>query len=288
MNKFKKEILIPIAAILLSIGLYIVYATYIQDNRPVVAKPTPVVTLSPTPSPTPIPTPTQKPMVLESPAPAITNPVVTPRPTPTPKVINPKFHALLERNKDVIGWITIDDTKIDYEVLYDGTDYYLNHTIDHVETVAGSIYMDQTNNIERNNYNMLLHGHHMKNGTMFKDVVKFKERDFFMKHRIIKFDTLYHDMVWEVFSVYVLDANKEMMYTNFAAKEDFLAMANSFKDRSMFQIEGLELNGNDRLLTLSTCSYEVNNARTILHARLIQKDGVMVAEPTSDWLPDES
>ena len=288
MNKFKKEILIPIAAILLSIGLYIVYATYIQDNRPVVAKPTPVVTLAPTPSPTPIPTPTQKPMVLESPAPAITNPVVTPRPTPTPKVINPKFHALLERNKDVIGWITIDDTKIDYEVLYDGTDYYLNHTIDHVETVAGSIYMDQTNNIERNNYNMLLHGHHMKNGTMFKDVVKFKERDFFMKHRIIKFDTLYHDMVWEVFSVYVLDANKEMMYTNFATKEDFLAMANSFKDRSMFQIEGLELNGNDRLLTLSTCSYEVNNARTILHARLIQKDGVMVAEPTSDWLPDES
>ena len=293
MRKNKTLILTILAVAFILAGGHLLYTTYLETDRPYVEKPVDVAELPSTtasvPIATPTPTPTPQPSTtLESTTTQTTTPEPTPEPTPAPKVVNPKFNDLMGRNKDVIGWVSIDDTKIDYEVMYDGTDFYLDHNIDRQKIISGSIYMDPSNSLERSNYNILLHGHHMKNGTMFKDVVKYKEKNFFMKHRIIQFDTLYNDMIWEVFSVYVLNADVETMYTNFRNDAEFLERANSFKDRSMFSIEELELNENDRLLTLSTCSYETSNARTILHARLLSIDGVMVAEPTSDWSPPPS
>ncbi|MDR3120113.1 MAG: sortase [Clostridiales bacterium] len=193
------------------------------------------------------------------------------------------FAKLLERNPDVAGWINIGDTKIDYEVMYDGTHYYLKHDIDRRELVAGSIYMDPSNNPARDNYNTLLHGHHMKNGTMFKDVVKYKGKTFFKDHRLIQFNTLYDDMIWEVFSVYVLNADNETITTYYKDAGAFLAAANQYKERSMFPADGLEFTEKDRILTLSTCSYETPNSRTIVHARLIAKNGALVAKPTANY-----
>jgi len=203
-----------------------------------------------------------------------------------PRDPNPKFNDLLAINGDVVGWIRIEGTNIDYPVLYDGTYDYLNYDINGKKTTAGCICMDPSNNIEFTNYNFLLHGHHMKNGTMFRDVVKYKGSDFFYSNRIIYFETLYDEMIWEVFSVYVFNANKELMYTGFSSDAQFLETARALQQRSMFDTTGMELKKTDSLLTLSTCSYEFSNARTVLHARLIYKNGEMVSEPSINFTPD--
>jgi len=173
--------------------------------------------------------------------------------------------------------------------LYDGTNqYYISHDIDGKETTAAAIFLDATNSVKRDNYNMLLHGHNMKNGTMFKDVVKYKTESFFKdtRHRIVHFDTLYDDMVWEVFSVYIIDADKEPFYTNFQSPENFLDIAVGWIERSMFYPGDITLTGSDRILTLSTCSYETINSRTVVHARLIYKNGVKTAEPITGYSPE--
>jgi sortase B len=169
-------------------------------------------------------------------------------------------------------------------VLYDGTnEYYLQHDIDGNKTVAASIMMDASNDIEQDNYNILLHGHHMKNGTMFKDLVKYKVKDFFENNRIIHFDTLYDDMLWEVFSVYVIDAGDETILTDYLGNPTLYKMfLEKYAERSMYAVDGLEFKSTDRILTLSTCSYETKNSRTLVHARLISKNGELVAQPTVD------
>jgi len=192
-----------------------------------------------------------------------------------------EFESLLNRNKDVIGRISIEGTKIDYPVLYDGAHYYLNHDIDHNKVTAGSIYLDPSNNPERDDLHYLIHGHNMKNGTMFKDIVKYKNESFFYKNRLIRFDTLYDDMVWEVFSVYVLDAAKETIFTDYMGSETlYLLFLEKYAEKSMYAVEGIEFTADDRILTLSTCSYETPNSRTIVHARLIYKNGVQAIAPT--------
>ena len=192
-----------------------------------------------------------------------------------------EFESLLNRNKDVIGRISIEGTKIDYPVLYDGAHYYLNHDIDHNKVTAGSIYLDPSNNPERDDLHYLIHGHNMKNGTMFKDIVKYKNESFFYKNRLIRFDTLYDDMVWEVFSVYVLDAAKETIFTDYMGSEALYRLfLEKYAEKSMYAVEGIEFIADDRILTLSTCSYETPNSRTIVHARLIYKNGVQAIAPT--------
>lgn len=188
------------------------------------------------------------------------------------------FENVLKRNKDVAGWIKIDNTNIDYPVLYDGSDYYLNHNIDRNKVTAGSIYLDPANDPFGDDYNLLIHGHRMKNGTMFKDVVKYKEESFFNSHRLIRFNTLYDEMLWEVFSIYVIDAGDEIVPIDFFGNSTvFLLYAKRFAERSMYKVDGLEFDSDDRILTLSTCSYETDNSRTILHARLISKNGSQIA-----------
>ena len=249
--------------------------------------PEPISFNTPEPTPTPSPSPSLTPTQLPTPAPS---PSPAPVPTPSPKVANPKFDELLERNKDVIGWIYIENTKIDYPVLHDGTnDYYLAHDIDGNKTVAASIFMDATNVKKRDNYNTLLHGHNMKNGSMFADVARYKNESFFrdQRHSIIYFDTLYDEMVWEVFSVYVVDADTEFMYTNFISPDSFLNMAKFWQERSFHKVEELVLIESDRVLTLNTCSYETGNSRTLVHARLIYKNSEKVAEPYTGFVLGE-
>jgi len=161
----------------------------------------------------------------------------------------------------------------------------LDYNIDGDKTTAASIYMDPTNSLGRDNHNTLLHGHNMKNGSMFNNVVKYKDERYFNSHRIIQFDTLYDNMTWEVFSVYVLDADFEKMYTSFGAGDSFHNIANGYLERSIFSTNGLVLTERDRFLTLSTCSYETPNSRTILHARLIYLNGAKVAEPVTGYIP---
>jgi len=177
---------------------------------------------------------------------------------------------LLEINRDVVGWIKIPDTSIDYPVLQaDDNEYYLDKDIYRNKNKAGSIFMDYRVKLDGSDKHIIIYGHHMRDGTMFKDLMKYKDRDFFYNNNIIQFDTLYREMEWEVFSVYVTEASFNYIKTQFNTPSEYEHFLTTIKNKSLFPAE-VVLTANDEILTLSTCTYEYDDARFVVHARRVK------------------
>lgn len=186
-----------------------------------------------------------------------------------PRQIMAKYDKLLELNSEVRGWIKIDGTRIDYPFLqHSDNDYYLHTDINNKKSKRGSVEIDYRSNGDLSGKNTLVYGHNMKDGSMFKDLVKYKNKDFFDSHGIIHMDNLYEQIDWQVFSVYVVDADRETIDPEYPDDEAYLKELNRFRDRSMFKTD-VELDSRDTILTLVTCSYETSNSRTIVHAKRI-------------------
>ena len=186
------------------------------------------------------------------------------------RAVNPKFEEYLKINNDVVGYIEIEGTNIDYPVLYNGdNDYYLSHNIYKQPDKYGAVFMDMTSRgamiLEKNT---IIHGHNFYDGELFHHLESFKKKDFFDYYKIIKFDNLYSDMEWEVFSVYVINEDEYFLQTEFLTHEDYLAYIEMTKSVSIYWRDYIPVE-NDHILTLHTCSGEFKNAHTIVHAKLI-------------------
>ena len=181
--------------------------------------------------------------------------------------ISEKFAPLLEINPEVVGWITIPGTVIDYPVVQtDNNEYYLSHDINGNKSKRGAIFMDYRNTPNGDDKNTILYGHHMRDGSMFKDITKYKDKDFFDQNTTIWFYTLSELTQWEVFSAYVTDTEFNYLRKDFESEEDYLNFINTLKNKSMHNSE-VELSKDDKIITLSTCSYEFDDARFVVHAR---------------------
>lgn len=192
----------------------------------------------------------------------------TPTPTEAPKIL-PHLAVLLERNEDIIGWINIPDTPINYPLTqHTDNQYYLEHNSAKEISAYGSIYVDYRNDKCFSNKNTLIYGHNMKNGTMFHELIKYKEEAYFRDHPYIYVSDLYETFVYEVFSVYVVDADTETVEVEYESDEAFMAYIKSCQARSKWPND-VDLKMTDQIITLVTCSYESNNARTLVQAKLI-------------------
>ncbi len=182
------------------------------------------------------------------------------------------FAAVLDVNEDIVGRITIDALNINYLVAQ-GTDndYYLHTGYDRKRSKSGSIFMDYRCNMEQSPLkgHYILYGHNMKNGSMFHNLMEYKDEKFFYNNRIFRFDTLYEDYEWEIFSAYVSDTDFYFIDTTFKDDADWLAFLHTVQDKSMYPTNA-ELSADDVVLTLCTCSYEFDDARFVIHARLVK------------------
>lgn len=194
------------------------------------------------------------------------------RPAPPPLVPRANILDLLELNPDTVGYLSIENSKIDYPVVQ-GTDndYYLHHTFDYIYATRGSIFVDCNVELDPEILppHILMHGHHMRDGSMFKDVANYKTKSFFEDHPLVRYETLYLDTVWQVFSVYVCDSN-EYVPMSFKDDETFVEYAEKVAARSMYHVDMPPFTAEDRLLTLNTCSYEFGGAHTLVVAKLIR------------------
>ncbi|MDF2906680.1 MAG: hypothetical protein K0R34_2001 [Herbinix sp.] len=198
------------------------------------------------------------------------------------------FKDLLAVNEDVKGWITIPDTNIDYVVMQsdkDDPEFYLDKDIEKQELKAGSLFLDYKCSVENNSQNLTIHGHNMTStDNMFHYLTKFKELDYYKERPVFTFDTIYQTDQWKIFSVFITNGGSEkeelFYYTrpNFANSVEFLNYVYQLRIRSMFNIDTVDINENDQLLTLSTCSYEVKNYRTVIVARRVREG----EDPTVD------
>lgn len=175
------------------------------------------------------------------------------------------FDALTKINDDCVAWICIPDTAINYPVVQ-GTDnsYYLKHLIDGKWNSAGCIFLDFRVASDMSNRHSIIYGHHMKNGTMFSGLTKYKKQQYYNEHPEALLITPEKTYRIEFFAGYVAQVSDPAWQISFESDEDFMAWINNTKEQSWFE-SPLSPAVMDKILTLSTCSYEFDNARFVLH-----------------------
>lgn len=167
-------------------------------------------------------------------------------------------------NSDYQFWINVEGTNIDYPVVQGSdNDFYLNHDFNKNYLPAGSIFLDYRNDFETD-YNTVIYGHHMRNSTMFGQMEKFKEKDFFEKNKTITLTSEDDIYEYEIFAIGVYDANFGYNTVNFNDEDDFNNFLDKILSKSMYSRN--IVNSSDKIITLSTCSYEYDNARTAIFA----------------------
>ena len=175
---------------------------------------------------------------------------------------------LINRNPDCIGWVRISGTKIDYPVMQtkDNPQYYLRRDFNKQYSYLGTPFMDSNCDINYDN-NLIIYGHNMKDGKLFADLLKYRDKSYFKEHNIIHFITPNGVQKYEVFAVCKVKNDDEWYgYISQTDKESFSNLISHIKDKSLYQTDDSVEYG-DHFITLSTCEYSQTNGRLIVIAK---------------------
>ena len=196
------------------------------------------------------------------------------------KSILPEYEELYKENNDLYGWITIEDTVINYPVMQtpnsENLNFYINRNWDKEETRYGSIYVDGRCDDETEN--LLIYGHNTIDGSMFGSLIDYKEKEYYEQHKYIIFDTIYEKGLYEIIAVakgIVYYENrpddKYLFYEHIElnSEEEFNEYMNYLKDNSWYEINNNAVYG-DQIITLCTCDYWTENARLLVVAKRIE------------------
>lgn len=177
---------------------------------------------------------------------------------------NINFEALQEINPDIVGWLYIEGTQINYPVVQ-GSDngYYLEHLFDNTYNPAGCIFLDAFGESDFTEMNSVIYGHHMKDGTMFSDLMNYKQQEFYDEHTAALLITPTHRYQLLFFSGYVATTTADAWKIDFSAVS-YGEWLEELSEKSCF-VSTVFPSIENRVVTLSTCSYEFNNARFVLH-----------------------
>lgn len=209
--------------------------------------------------------------------------------TETQIVMLPEYEVLYEQNSDIIGWLKIDGTIIDYPVMQTmgDEDYYLEYDFNKEENSNGCLIMDTDSTVgvgtEKYHYingttpstNLIIHGHTMKSGMMFGGLKNYSDESYGREHRIINFDSLYEKREYELISIFYSQVYRNTdevfkYYKFFQAdtQEEFNDWYNNIKAMSLYET-GVEAEFGDEFITLSCCSYQVEDGRFVVVGKRI-------------------
>lgn len=182
------------------------------------------------------------------------------------------FAGLKEANEDIIGWLYCEDTPINYPILQgENNDQYLRHSYDGAYNMAGSIFVEELNRGDFQDFNTIIYGHHMKNGSMFAVLDKWADQEFYEEHPVMWLLTPTQDYRIDLFSGYTTSAYAET-YTVFQGNgEELNQYLARCVEQSVFQTD-VELDGEAHYVVLSTCAYVFDNARNVVHGMLVPVD----------------
>ena len=184
-------------------------------------------------------------------------------------LIRNQLTTLKSINPDIYGWIKIDGTRVDYPVVQGkDNDYYLHYTFKKEYLYSGTLFVDYRNSKSLlRNYNTVIYGHNMTDGSMFNTLYNFKDRKFF-ENGLIEVTTDEGLFIYEVFSAHVVNEKDPYFVTLFEDEEEFISFAEIMQMQSIYS-KNINFAANDRVLTLSTCTNVRNYERFAVHARLI-------------------
>ena len=194
-----------------------------------------------------------------------------------PLPMHETFEDAYSANPHTIGWINIENTVIDYPVLRTtDNDFYLTHDAEGNDSKYGAIFMDFRNAVPSMQQHIIIYGHNMKNGTMFHDLVNYKQQDFFQQNRRIYLLWDGMDTEWEIFCAYIVEP--DTIYPIQTSFEDENAFASAMNDSIKYAqtvtpsvVDGtVSIQPSDQVLSLITCTYEYDDSRYVVMARRVK------------------
>lgn len=191
-----------------------------------------------------------------------------------------RFSGLISMNSDFVGKLyikAIDDTG--YNVVQtDNNSKYLNVGFKGESTKYGTLFVDYRNNMETLDSNTIIYGHNMRDGSQLGSLSLYSKIDNYKNFPTIQFDTLNGNYTWKVFAAFITNSeasqdngyNFPYLTTVFPSDEKFLEFIEEVKKRSYYTNSSVDINANDKILTLSTCDTVFTGARFVLMARLVR------------------
>ncbi|MGN0571914.1 MAG: class B sortase [Candidatus Fimenecus sp.] len=202
-----------------------------------------------------------------------------------PAAVQPQYRAAYNENNDLVGWIVIPNTTINQPVVQaNDNDYYMRRNFYKEYERRGSVFMDYRNSIDTFNKNTIIYGHNYLDSTMFSDLEKYKDIEFYKTAPVIEFNTIYADYKWKVFAVFLTTASPELdngyvfnyIYP-FMTDDNFADFIAEVHKRSLYHTD-VEVLPTDKILTLQTCTRDLDlsarkqeDARCIVMARLVRE-----------------
>lgn len=195
------------------------------------------------------------------------------------------YQEYYNRNNDFVGWIKIDGTDIDYPVVQtDNNEYYLNHNFDRERESRGTIFMDYLSDPHLGYMNTVIHGHNWLDDTVFSELPQYSDMDYYREHPVIEYNTRTEMHKWKIFAVFITTASADedngyvfnYVYPDMGGLNYDGYMA-EIKKRTLYYTD-VDVNEKDKILTLSTCTREVDtrsyraDCRIVILARMV-RDG---------------
>lgn len=210
---------------------------------------------------------------VEETQPETTAPTTMPTEQTQPPEILPQYAELADQNPEMVGWIRIADTTLDYPVMHTPEDpqKYLHLSFEEEYSYPGLPFIDA--NCTMDSDNLLIYGHNMPNGTMFRSLMKYQEKNYWQAHPTIRFDTLYEEQEYEVLAAFydrvyykTEDVFKFYQFIDAEDEQDFDNAIAQFQSKALYDT-GVTATYGDKLITLVTCAYHTDNGRFVVVAK---------------------
>ncbi len=186
---------------------------------------------------------------------------------------NIDFKALRKQNKDVKAWLYSEGTVINYPVVQ-GKDnsYYLYRMVNKEWNGKGSLFIDYRVEKPFKGFNTIIYGHRMKDGSMFHSLTEYESKRYYDKHPVMQLITPKHEYDVEIFGVIRIPADSTMYKYEFNSDEEKLNYLVQIKANSLIDIDNVEVGVDDKIVMLSTCTYEFEDARLVVYGKLVERD----------------
>lgn len=181
------------------------------------------------------------------------------------------FNELLKKNEDTVAFIKVNGTKINYPIVQTrNNDFYLNHAFDKSKNDAGWVFLDYRNDMNNLQDNTIIYAHGRVDTTMFGSLKNVLKKSWYrdLENRIIYLSTPHDNMMWQIFSTYVIKTETYYLTSSFGSDESKREFIDKVLKRSIYEFDA-NVTVEDKLLTLSTCYND--KEKLVLHAKLIKK-----------------
>ena len=191
----------------------------------------------------------------------------------------PEMAELYAENPDIIGWVKIEGTNVDYPVMYTPNDEekYLYRGFDGKYNAEGLPFLDKDCSMSPESTNLIIYGHNMLGGTMFQNLMKYEDEEYWKEHPVIEVKTLYETRTYEIIGAFrdrvyytYEDCFKFYQFIDPQTEEEFDEAISYFVENTPYDM-GVEAEFGDNLITLVTCAYHHQFGRYVVVAREISE-----------------